>query len=115
MMNAMIANKEFILNISLKSAHGSQRTVVSGKASGLIQIACGGVEEWSLASSLSRAAVQKPLPNTRSPDDTTFIALSAGCSMQEPISVFIFPRTITDWNQLSREHRQSLHCSPTHQ
>ena len=26
-------------------------------------------------------------------------------SRQEPISVLIFPRTLTDWNQLSREQR----------
>ena len=60
--------------------------------------------------------LQKPLPNTRSADDTTFIALSA---RKNPYLFSFFPRTITDWNQLSREQRrkpsvnsfrQSLHC-----
>ena len=63
--------------------------------------------------------LQKPLRNTRSADDTTFIALSA---RKNPYLFSFFPRTITDWNQLSREQRlkpsvnsfrQSLHCSPT--
>ena len=65
--------------------------------------------------------LQKPLRNTRSADDTTFVALSA---RNNPYLLSFFARTINDWNQLSREQRlkpsvnsfrQSLHCSPTHQ
>ena len=65
--------------------------------------------------------LQKPLRNTRSADDTTFVTLSAH---KNPYLFSFFRRTITDWIQLSCEHRlkpsvnsfhQSLHCSPTHQ
>ena len=64
--------------------------------------------------------LQKPLRNTRSAYDTTFIALSA---RKHPYLFSIFPRTITDWNQLFEQRlkpsvnsfRQSLHCSPTFQ
>ena len=44
--------------------------------------------------------LQKPLRNTRSADDTTFISLSA---RKNPYLFSFFPRTITDWNRLSRE------------
>jgi len=46
--------------------------------------------------------LQRPSRSTRTADDTTFISLSA---RTDPYRHSFFPRTVNDWNQLTREQR----------